>query len=514
VIQVRSVAAALCAAVACSAGAAPAQARSVGDTRVFAGVPEPGQPAGIAVDGDRVLVSTAGATTQALSQPRLFVYGLGTGRLRRSHVVPKHGSHSGMALLGIAVDAARRAYVVDMNGVVLRVDPESGRHEHYATFPAAVGGMSTMPFDIVFDEAGFAYVTDQNLAAIWRIPPGGGEPRVWFQDLRLFGYLFGAAGIRIDPSGKYVYFTVAMSQHPATPGAGIVYRLPLVEHPTPAQLQEVFHYETRAQPFGIAFGASGKLYVALAGPSQVSILHPGSGIELQEEKRFPTVDGNRRRELPYEDPMGVAFDGCGSLLVTNSTVFSAPNPERWVVFDAFVGDTAAPLARPVIGGASAPRPSAPACGSRPKQPRRCLARRSPIGPRNIGRVRLGYTRKRVLRRVGAPPVRRARHAYSWCVKRSRGRVSAVFGARGRSVLVTSTARGHGNRRVRPGVHARVVRRAYPGWRPLARGTWLAGPRSRRLIGVRSGRVRFVGVAARRLLGRPRLLVRQLRPAGL
>jgi sugar lactone lactonase YvrE len=259
-----------------------------------------------------------------------------------------------MSLYGVAVDASQRAYVVDMNGRIIRIDAVSGTQEVYATFPGAVAGMSTMPFDLVFDDAGFAYVTDQNLAAIWRIPPGGGEPQLWFQDTRLFGYLFGAAGIRIDPLGRQLYFTVALSQHPATARAGIVYRLPLVERPSAAQLQEVFRYPAQSLPMGIAFGASGKLYVALAGPDQISILR-SDGEQLQEERRFPSPEENGRRDVPYDTPLGVAFDGCGSLLVTNSNAFSAPTPAHWAVFDVFVGDTGAPLARPAIG----PKTAAP-----------------------------------------------------------------------------------------------------------------------------------------------------------
>jgi DNA-binding beta-propeller fold protein YncE len=328
-------------------GSASAASRAVGDTRVFAKVPDPGQPAGIAVDGRRVLVSTAGAL-QPSADPRLFSYDLGSGRLLRADTIPRAMSPTIMALMGIAVDADGKAYVVDMNGRIVRVDPRTGRQDVYATFPGAVDGLSTMPFDIAFDDSGYAYVTDQNLAAIWRVPPGGGEPQIWFQDPRLVGYFFGAAGIRLDPSRRYVYFTVAVSQYPATAGSGLVYRLPLVEHPSADDLQEVFRYPRGSQPFGLAFGASGKLYVALAGPDQVSILRPADGARMEEALRFPSSEENQRRDVPFEDPIGIAFNGTGSLLVTNSGAFSPPNPAESVVFDSYVNDTAAPLARPAI----------------------------------------------------------------------------------------------------------------------------------------------------------------------
>jgi diacylglycerol O-acyltransferase/trehalose O-mycolyltransferase len=143
----------------------------------------------------------------------------------------------------------------------------------------------------------------------------------------------------------------------------------------------------------------------------------------------------------------------------------------------------------------------------------CLARRAAIGPRGIGRVRLGLTRKTLLRRAPAPRNRLSR-SWRWCVNRSRGSVRAVFSSRGTVQLVASTATGHGNRGVRPGARLARLRRAYPLRRGLGRGLFRAGPRSRRVIGVRRGRVRYVAVASGRLLGRRAALRASLRRAGL
>ena len=148
-------------------------------------------------------------------------------------------------------------------------------------------------------------------------------------------------------------------------------------------------------------------------------------------------------------------------------------------------------------------------------PRACLSRRSPIGPRNIGRIRVGFTRSRIARRIG--PSRRGRLVTRWCVKRSRRFVSAVFGsrsARARARLVVTTAAGHGNRRVRPGSSVRRLRRAYPRLRRVTRGVFRANPSSPRLVGVRRRRVRFIAVVDRRLLRSPRSIRRSLSRAGL
>jgi hypothetical protein len=143
----------------------------------------------------------------------------------------------------------------------------------------------------------------------------------------------------------------------------------------------------------------------------------------------------------------------------------------------------------------------------------CLARRSPIGPRNIGRVRLGYTRAR-LRQLPVQPVRITRRSFRYCVKRSSGRVAAVFSRGGRVALVATSARVHGNRGVRPGSSAGALRRAYSRRRSVGHGIFRANGRSPRLIGVRNGKVRFFAVASRRLLRNRRALARHLRLAGL
>ena len=145
--------------------------------------------------------------------------------------------------------------------------------------------------------------------------------------------------------------------------------------------------------------------------------------------------------------------------------------------------------------------------------RGCLARRSPIGPRNIGRVRLGLTRRALRRRVPAPR-RRTKRSWRWCVKGGKGTVSASFDRHGRVALVATTARGHGNRGVHPGSTTRALRRAYRRQRRIGRGLVRANRSSPRLFGVRRHRVRFVAVTRRRTLARPRRLRAYLRYAGV
>jgi hypothetical protein len=143
----------------------------------------------------------------------------------------------------------------------------------------------------------------------------------------------------------------------------------------------------------------------------------------------------------------------------------------------------------------------------------CLARRSPIGARNIGRVRLGLTRKALLRRVPAPR-RRTGRSWRWCVKGGKGTVSAAFTKRGRVALVTATSKRYGNRHIRPGSKRSALSRAYPRRRAVGRVIVRANRRSPRFFGVRRGKVRYVGVTYRRTLGTRKTLRAYLRYAGV
>ena len=78
----------------------------------------------------------------------------------------------------------------------------------------------------------------------------------------------------------------------------------------------------------------------------------------------------------------------------------------------------------------------------------------------------------------------------------------------------TTARGHGNRRVRVGSRATRFRRAYPNRVRIARGIYRARRGSPRLFGVRSGRVRYIAVATPPVTRKGATLRRYLRRAGV
>ncbi|HEX9697082.1 MAG TPA: SMP-30/gluconolactonase/LRE family protein [Actinomycetota bacterium] len=334
----------------------------VGTTTIFARVGAPGMPEGIAVRDGIVYVGThvSIAGNQGGPASKIFTFDLATGAALGEITVQGQDLSVTHGILAMAFDAAGVLYVVDRNpGRIVRIDPASGAQTVYATIPnlpacrpvvgpqvdcsPTVLDSATFADYLAFDADGTAYVTDLEAATIFRVPPGGGPAQIWYQDA-VFDGLFGLNGIAVDPSGTHLYFAMTGSQQPGSPAQGVIYTLPIVDSLAPADLR-VFH--TLLQPAagadGIAFGASGKLYVALAGANQVAILNPDGS----EAAIFPDPIANQLQEIPYDLPASIAFDGQGSILVTNQSFFAADS-DHWAVFRAWVGDTALSLIEPVL----------------------------------------------------------------------------------------------------------------------------------------------------------------------
>jgi hypothetical protein len=321
---------------------------------VFASAPAPGHPFGIAVDDDRIYVSTSAgdffAGHRNSDNERVFAYD-GDGSLVGTTTIDT-ADNSDMGLFGLALDGnpgrSHRLYVADMNGRILKLDLD--RHPAapavFSQVPADTGlagdWMLSMWNDLVFDKAGNLYVPDDK-PRIWRVSPDGAAS-IWFSDSRLtgfFGFAGGPLGGRIDPTGTWLYFSITVSADPAL--AALIYRVRLVDHPTASDLElvHVFPFDPTApappQATGLAFAKSGNLYVSLLGPNQIAVLDPaGNEIRRISDPRF-------------HSPWGLAFVG-KSLLVTNGDLEPATNPDAWKIFKVSVGETGLPLNRPRTSG--------------------------------------------------------------------------------------------------------------------------------------------------------------------
>ncbi|TMD03608.1 MAG: hypothetical protein E6J01_16045 [Chloroflexi bacterium] len=340
----------------------PAGRPAIGDTTVFASVPAPGHPFGVAVDRNRIYISTSAgdffaspATGGHLNSDgeRVFAFDKSGNLVSTTSIATM--PNSDMGLFGLALDGnptpTHQLYIADMNGRILRLglDRDASAPAVFAQTPPpfnAGGWHTSMWNDLVFDRPGNLFMTDDK-PRLWRVTPDG-RPSVWFQDPRLlgfFGFAGGPLGGRIDPSGRFLYFSITISA--AFPGEAVVYRLPLVDHPSAADLEVVHRFpvvpgQPLPQATGLAFAESGNLYVSLIGTNQIAVLDP-SGNEV------------RRISSPlFDSPWGLAFMG-ESLLVTNADIQPVESPDRWKVLKVFVGEAGLALNRPrAFGVADSP----------------------------------------------------------------------------------------------------------------------------------------------------------------
>ena len=328
--------------------AAPAEAGATYEVSQFGPVPSPGHPFGVLATKSGVYVTTSSGDPfmPSTGDDAIFRYAASGGKpIDVTHVK----TSPTMGLYTAAEDSAGRLYVVDMNGRILRYTPSANGLTHrevYATNPyAALGWPVSMWECLAFDSKGNLYVTDEQLGAIWKIPPNR-KPALWLQDPRLLPVpLTGVNDIAIGPDGK-LYFVQPIPADRA--GGATVYRLPLTSStPSSAQL-EVFH-EFPVAPAGgrtpipaaddLAFGRSGKLYVTLTLSDQVAVLSADGKHEVA------TISSDA-----FDSPLGVRFEG-DSILVANSNYaerIPPSDPANMRILKVDVGEPGLPLIRPAI----------------------------------------------------------------------------------------------------------------------------------------------------------------------
>jgi hypothetical protein len=171
-----------------------AEGRERFDVDLFARVPDPGSPEGIAIDSERrVFVGTSpkeGGPTGAKRRSKVFVYDR-RGALRRAFLIRGQDLEDPFyGLVGMAFDGRDRLYAADSAPPrIIRLNPRTRVQRTYTRFrdvprcdavarswncSETILDMPAFPDYPVFARDGAMFVTDLNQALIWRVPPGGG----------------------------------------------------------------------------------------------------------------------------------------------------------------------------------------------------------------------------------------------------------------------------------------------------------------------------------------------------
>jgi sugar lactone lactonase YvrE len=202
-----------------------------------------------------------------------------------------------------------------------------------------------LPNDAAFGPDGSLYVTDSLQAVIFRVRPGGGEPEVWFQvpgfeTIQPSEVNIGTNGIAIAPDRKSLVFGVTMSgQH-----AGTLFRLPLEDHPVLEDLTVFHKYVNQEAPDDMAFARSGRLYIALAGSNEISVLSPNG----EELKRYSNVQavGRDGKTVPFDAPAQPAFVGDLPFLLCTNHAYFTRDPNHYALLGMRVEDVGLRLIYP------------------------------------------------------------------------------------------------------------------------------------------------------------------------
>jgi len=329
---------------------------------VFARVPSPGQPEPVAIGPHRtVFVGTNQQGKGDADAPsKVFVYSH-RGRLRRGFELDGQDLESDHGIQGLAFDGRWRLYALDRSADprVVKFDLASGAQRTYARFrdvpscmasgrdrncSATVGDAAAGPDYAAFAPDGRLYVSDIDQALIWRVPGGGGRPRVWFTDPRLEN-VFGPNGIQFMADGRTLLFAVtAQGPSAGDPTEGALFKLRVRRDGTAGRLRRFWTSRPLDGPDGFAIGRSGRVYLALAGANQLVVISPHG----EEMARVPaTPIENQAMDVPMDGPASAAFLG-RRLLVTNQTSPAAGSgdPDHWAIFDVYAGERGLPLFRP------------------------------------------------------------------------------------------------------------------------------------------------------------------------
>ena len=342
--------------------------REVGDSSVITTLPaEPGLPEGVVAKGTRIYTSTPAGFTN-FGDAIVYVHSKYTGELIKEVAIPP--VHPGPnSLSGLAPGLFGDMYVLNpMQAGVVRFNDYLDTQEVYTpngfpdlppcaindsvpcspTVPVcepylAMGmpcsaelGRPALPNSLAFGPMGELYVTDTFQATIWRIPAGGGDPEIWFQDSRIDD-AFGPNGIRVSLIDDHVYFIVSG----LSTANSWIYKLPRIDSPQAEDLELVHQFTQGEGPDELTFALSGNIYVSTALASAIVKLSPqGEVLDI-----YP---GITEGSVVMHGPAGLDFDGL-KLVIANHASLPQPTPSNYAILDMFVGELGMPYYQPFFG---------------------------------------------------------------------------------------------------------------------------------------------------------------------
>lgn len=328
--------------------------RAKWNTRVFSKVPYPGTPAYVFVHKNGRVYAGTYASTGSKSRSRVFEWTAG-GTLLRSWTVPGQDLAHSPGVQVANQDARGRLVLLEKSTAsVLTLDLKTGRFQKQATLPdlpvcskkvtpCSPNGADEKPIPnyATWGPGGALYISDYAQAVIWRIPPKGGVPKVWFASSALdYSLGFGTTGLVYQRSTRS--FLIAQQTGPdllANATAGRLYRLPVGSTGRPGALKTLWTSRPTELPDGFGIGRSGKIYIANVGlTNQLVVLSP-SGKELE---RFPKSAGAGKNgsPVPFDGPSNATFLGTRVLVANQSPI--AGDRTHHVILDVEVGETGVP----------------------------------------------------------------------------------------------------------------------------------------------------------------------------
>ena len=312
---------------------AAAEPRAKWDTEVFSLVPAPGYPAYVHVHTNgRVYAGTYIASGSTVPS-RVFEW-TRSGTLLRSWRVPGQllDEDHGVQVANQTRDG-RLVLLETSTRSVLTLDVTTGRFRRVAKFPDGA-----IPNYASWGPGGALYVTDYGQGVIWRLPHGSRTPERWFESPALTGAIeFGTTGIRYRPGRHDVLITQqTVSDGSDLPTNGALYRLPVAASGDPGDLETLWTSQPGDLPDGFGIGASGHVYVALAGLANQLVELTADG---EEVGRFPQVPatGDNGSPVPFDTPCSATFLGKRVLVANQSAV--AGDASHQAILDVYVGET-------------------------------------------------------------------------------------------------------------------------------------------------------------------------------